>query len=555
MVILQFNKLIRNKWVWGAFAIVVSAAFCFDDLFRTREKEEAEVGSAGVLADENVDMKEFDVYASDARGYGRQRDDSASTFEVNKRAWNSLAAVKVAERNGVAVSDARLAEAVHRMFAGQDGAFNFENYSRIVAGELGLTPKDFEAYLRRQMTVRSGVMQTLLGSATWASPVEVEQSLADLTDVFTVKVASFAQDPVAAAKIKLDDAGLRKWYDANLKKLALPERIKIRYVRFDAASSNVLARMTVSEDEMRDYYDAVAADEYKTKDTNGVETVKAFDEVRGQIEKKLRQIAAVTFYETNLTRRAYANFAEGEDRKASRVDKIAAEEGAKVRESDWFAIDGEFVEGFMVRRDTVAPGARNFVDEVAGLDPSVADFRYAILSSDRYVWLVEKSAVSEPHTPSFEDAKSRIGAQALRDAKADAFKAEVDAVIAKGVDAVVATKQVSTNLTFAVADLRYGTFPDQYAVVQAAKGLKKGEMSAFTLTGAGRAVVVVCVDRIPGDAAQTVMMRPQARDQIASSQLGHLTETWGDWNLRRLGLKTVYETAIEEPAEEASPES
>ena len=83
MVILQFNKLIRNKWVWGAFAIVVSAAFCFDDLFRTREKEEAEVGSAGVLADENVDMKEFDVYASDARGYGRQRDDSASTFEVN----------------------------------------------------------------------------------------------------------------------------------------------------------------------------------------------------------------------------------------------------------------------------------------------------------------------------------------------------------------------------------------------------------------------------------------------------------------------------------------
>ena len=36
MVIHQFNKLIRNKWVWGVFAIIVSAAFCFEDLFSTR---------------------------------------------------------------------------------------------------------------------------------------------------------------------------------------------------------------------------------------------------------------------------------------------------------------------------------------------------------------------------------------------------------------------------------------------------------------------------------------------------------------------------------------
>ena len=35
MVILQFNKLIRNKWVWGVFAVTVCAAFCFDDLFRS----------------------------------------------------------------------------------------------------------------------------------------------------------------------------------------------------------------------------------------------------------------------------------------------------------------------------------------------------------------------------------------------------------------------------------------------------------------------------------------------------------------------------------------
>ncbi|MBQ6137348.1 MAG: DUF1868 domain-containing protein [Kiritimatiellae bacterium] len=550
MVILQFNKLIRNKWVWGVFAILVSAAFCFDDLFTTRGKEEMSEGEAGILAGEKIGLREFERLASEARGLGRQRDDRASTFEVNKRAWRNLAALKVAEKDGVAISDARLSETIRQMFAGQGGAFDFNRYSRYLADELGLTPKDFESYLRRQMTVGDGVMRTLLGAAAWASPLEVDQSLADITDVFTVKVASFAQDPAEAAKIKVDDAGLKKWYDANVQKLALPERIKLRYVKFDAAKPEVMAKMAVSEDEMRDYYDAVAADEYKTKDTNGVETVKAFDEVKGQIEKKLRQIAAVTFYETNLTRRAYANFAEGEDRKASRIDKIAAEEGAKVEESGWFSVSGKYVEGFMVRRESVAPGAKSFVDDIAALDPDVADFRYAVILSDRYVWLAERSALSEAHTPTFEEAKDKIGAQALRDARADAFKSEVEAVIAKGADAVLASKQVSTNLTFSVSDMRYGMFPDQYAVVQAAKGLKKGGISEFTPTGTGRAVVVVCVDRVPGDAAQSVIMRPQVRDQIASAQLRRLSDIWGDWNLERMGLTAGSAAQITEVADE-----
>ena len=32
MVIHQFNKLIRNKWLWGAFAVIVGGAFAFDFL-------------------------------------------------------------------------------------------------------------------------------------------------------------------------------------------------------------------------------------------------------------------------------------------------------------------------------------------------------------------------------------------------------------------------------------------------------------------------------------------------------------------------------------------
>ena len=53
MVIHQFNKLIRNKWVWGVFAIAISAFFAFDflvaDLNRSASDDRSSTG-AGTLA-------------------------------------------------------------------------------------------------------------------------------------------------------------------------------------------------------------------------------------------------------------------------------------------------------------------------------------------------------------------------------------------------------------------------------------------------------------------------------------------------------------------------
>ena len=59
MVILQFNKLIRNKWVWGAFAVVISAAFCLDGLFTPDRGESNASGEAGLLDGKSVKASEF----------------------------------------------------------------------------------------------------------------------------------------------------------------------------------------------------------------------------------------------------------------------------------------------------------------------------------------------------------------------------------------------------------------------------------------------------------------------------------------------------------------
>ena len=549
MVIQKFNKLIRNKWIWGAFAVAVSAAFCFDDLFTSRGREERETGNAGLLAGKAVDAKEFVAIAEDVRGIGRNRDWQRKSGEVNREAWEEYAALAVADGDGLSATDVDVQAAIRRDRTFQSGgAFSFARYQGLLR-ENGMTPERFEEYLKRRLTLQR-VGQAVLASAAWASPMEMDQAIADMTDVFTVRVAKFSQDKKEADAVKVDDAALKAWYDKNVKSLELPERIKIRYIKFDATDAKVLAKMNVSTNEMHDLYDTTI-DRYTSTDTNGVEKVKAFEEVCGELESELRRIAAVQYFETNANFRAYAvKAAPG----ASRLDEIAKEDGLKVETSDWFATDGSAKEGFMTSVSLVCPGANGLKEAVAELDPSSEDLRYAVVSSDRAVWLVERAEVSAKHIPTFEEAKDAIRPRALRDAKADAFKAKVEAVAKGGAAAVEAVKGCSTNITFCVADMRQGvgpSFEDQFLVAYAASKLQKGEVSEFTLAGTSKAILVVCKDRVAGDAAKAMVMRSQVRDELAMLQARQLPEAWQKWNLERLGFEPGEISSVDDEEESA----
>lgn len=549
MVIQQFNKLIRNKWVWGAFAIVVSAAFCFDDLFSTRSNEERAQGEAGKLGEDAVPASDFSDCVNFVKDSGKGRETALDFAEANREAWKVYAALKTAEKDGVSISDARLAERIRMMFSFGDG-FSSARYEQLVRERLQKTPKQFEDSLRRSLALRDGIMHALLGSAIWASPVEIERKLADLTDKFTVKVARFTQSAAEAKSVKVDDKGLEAWYDKNAASLALPERIRIRYVRYSANDTNLLSRVTVTEDEMHDFYDT-ASDRYTVTDTNGVETVKTFAEVKGDIEKELRRIAALECLTTNLQRRAYANRKVNEDAKSSRLDEIAKADGAKVRTSSWFALDGAVVRGFMVPSRDVLPGARAFEETVAELDMDSEDLRYAVVSSDKNVWLIEKAEISPAHTPTFEEAKPYIRNRALEDAKADAFKASVAKIIAQGTNAVLSAKNVSSNITFVAADLAQGAFPDQHAIVSAAMKLDAGGISELVTlprvaAGSLNGLVVVCEAREPGDLVTRGVREDAVRNELIYGRLSELYDAWLEDNLNRLGFTTTALSSVEE---------
>ena len=204
----------------------------------------------------------------------------------------------------------------------------------------------------------------------------------------------------------------------------------------------------------------------------------------------------------------------------------------------------------MKRVTSICPGATGFAEAVAELDSSSEDLRYAVIVSERAVWLVEKVETSPKHTPTFEEAKKSIQPRVLRDARAEAFKASVEAIAKGGAKAVLAQKNVSTNITFSVSDMSRGSFDDQMHVVRAAMKLYKGEVSEFTLTGVGRAILVVCVDRFQGDAAKAEILRSQVRNDIAMLQQRQLPEEWMKWNLDRMGFEAGEISSVEEAAEE-----
>ena len=550
MVIHQFNKLIRNKWIWGAFAIAISAFFAFDflvaDLGRSSADDRSSSG-AGTLGGEAVDARLFSDLVEEVRGFGQQRDWKRNAGEVNRTAWENYAALTVAGKDGLEATDAEIQAMIrHDPSFQQNGGFSFVLYQALLR-QNGLTPERFEAYLKRRTTLMR-VGQAVLASATWTSPMELDQAIADMTDSFTVKVATFKQEKKDADAVKVDDEALKKWYEENKASLELPERTKIRFVKYSATDPLILAKMTVTEDEMRDRYD-VTIDKYTSTDTNGVEKVKKFEEVKKGIEKELRQIAAVQYYETNLNNRVYGVKPTGG---ASRLDEIAKEDGVKVETSDWFSTSGGYQDGFMKRISQICPGAQGLAEVVAELDSSSEDLRYGIVTSDKAAWLIERAETSAKHVPTFEEAKDAIRPRALRDAKAEAFKRSVEAIAKQGAKAVEQVKGISTNITFTVADLRNGgsSFENQMAVARAAMKLQKGEVSEFTLTGTGRAILVVCEERFAGDAAKAMVLRSQIRDDLATLQMRQIPESWKKWNLERIGFEPGEISSVESAVEE-----
>ena len=553
MVIHHFNRIIRNKWIWGAFAVTISVFFAFDFLFTGRDDEGRSSGGAGMLGDRDVSGSEFRALVDDVRGYGNQRNRDLSDTEVNRRAWEELAALDVAKGLHLTATDDEVRDAISHdpSFRGEGGTFNMRLYEAVLRAN-SLTPEIFEAYLKRRLTLMK-LSRSVLGSASWVSPMELDGAVNDVTDKYTVRVASFSDRD--GSKVKLSDAELEEYYKENTNSIAMPDCITVKYVKYPADDAKRLAQFKITEDEMRDHYDATSS-RFETQTTNGVIT-KKFEEVKGIIEKELQIIASVEAYRTNLLFRAFPNDAQVSTAKVDRLEKIAAEDKMKVNVSPLFSPSGTgYVAGFMSRPEAFAPGVPGFAAAAAELDPESEDLRYGVVAGSNVVYLIERDSFVKAHVPPFSEAKSIIRPRALSAARAKAFKAAVEkqralaaAAVAKGqpFDAkALAAQSVTTSITFTVSSLQRDSFADSRYVASAVMKLSKGQISEFIPTAnPTRGLLVYVENRVPGDAADAQMVRPQLRDELSSMSASDVPAAWNRWNLERLGFTTTQMSTVE----------
>jgi len=569
VVIHHFNRLIKNKWVWGVFAVAISVFFAFDFLFRgDSDGGRSSSGAAGKLGGKDVPGTFFNQLVNDVRGFGRGRDNTTPAAEVNRKAWQNAAALAVAKSANLEATDEDVRAAIRRerAFQNEGGAFDNDRY-KMLLGEAGMSPEMFEDQLKRRITLNK-LQQVVLGSAAWASPAELETAINDVTDKFTVRVAAFTDKD--ASKVTIDDKGIEAYYKDNTNSIALPDCVTVKFARFDAASSNRLAQFTIAAEEVSNHWDVVQDESrFKVttkKGTNTVTEVMSLEKAWPMVERDLKLAASLEAYRTNLLFRVYPQDDKALDPKVDRLEKIAAEEKVKVETSKPFALDGRgFVKGFMVRANQIAPGCDGFSAAVAELDPDSAELRYGVVAGKDSVYLVERVSFIKAHVPTFAEAKEHIRADALADAKKKAFKANVEktralvaAELAKGKpfdEKMFAGATVSTQIVFSVATTQYNSFADSSYVSRGAMKLAKGQLSDFITTASPtRGLVVYVVDRTPGDASQVQMVRAQLRDELSRGAMMTLPAAWQEWNLNRMGFEPADFASVKASDEAAGSE-
>ena len=563
MFIHHFNRLIRNKWVWGVFAVIISAFFAFDFLIPRGDGNVRSGFAAGTLAGDEVKADEFRAFSGDIRGYGRSQRSDLSDMQVNKSAWENIAAVRTGEKLGLGVADDEVRDLILDMpyFKGAAGSFDMNVYEQVLR-ENGFNPELFEQVQSRSMAIEK-VAREVASSGSWVSPMEIDRAVQDMTDMMTVRVATFADK---AAAPKLDDAALQKYYESHTNSLALPDLVSVRFIKFDSNDEARYSKLVISDEEVQDYYDTVSA-RYETQTTNGV-VRKTLEEVKPELVKELQQSSLVDVLATNLIARVFES-AGGErvDGKAkeSMLDKIAAEEKMTVRTSPRFGAEGaHVVKGLMESAAAFAPGTEGFATAAFELDPDNEDFRYGVVRGTNCVYMIERASFTPAHVPSFEEAKAVIRQPAAKEAKEEAFKASVEKIADAAREALKGGKpfdasmfegaNVSTGLTFSAR--MPGSFPNSSTVSFAARKLRKGELSGFNEASPNTAVVVYMEDRKPGDLSMGSIMEKELRGDLARASYGDLFASWKEWNLNRLGLVPGDGFETKEPAaEEVADES
>jgi peptidyl-prolyl cis-trans isomerase D len=282
-------------------------------------------------------------------------------------------------RGNLRVSDTQLAQFIGDLPPFQDnGKFSRTRYEQLLAAQ-NMTPLVFEQRVRQEMTLAPLQEPIANGNITAMSNVERYLGLLDQqrqVSVTTVSADAFLKD------VKIDDAAVKAFYDANLGAFQVPDAVKIEYLALTPES--LMAQVKVDPEEVQKQYDTNVKQYIKPEERQASHILiavkpDATDADKAAAKQKAEALAA-------QARKTPAKFAELA--KQNSQDPGSAAQGGDLGS---FARDGSMVKPF---EDAVFTGKQG---DVVG--PVQTEFGWHV---------IRITGVKPGKTMSFDEAKAQI---------------------------------------------------------------------------------------------------------------------------------------------------
>jgi hypothetical protein len=562
MLITKFNRMIRNKWLWGGFAVVISIMFVgtFSPAKGGCYADKKNPHGSGQLYGETVSAEEFNMarfFELGMRSNANLNPEAAEHLRI--RTWKRLAALRTADRMGITVSDDQVGETICRdsNFA-VSGVFSKEKYRGFVENQLRVSVSSFESYVRQELTLRK--LAGVLEATIWTSPTELSQKLENLTDSLTVEYTTLNLSNTVG-QIKVSDDEVKEFFEANKEFFQIPEKVNVKYVAFPI--SNYLANAEIKDDDVREYYDNHIED-YSTPVTNDIAGTNdiaehmPLEEVKDGITEILRHDFAVLKAKDAATELVMALTPSDRDQKAPSFEAVAAASNLTVSTSVFFAMK-EKVPGLSVDR--------SFNKAAFDLEPDDPNrsFSDAIVGSNA-IYVIAANQKAEARTPDLEEVRNVAEPLARRASEKKLFLQKVTQVrdsIKKALEsgktftkaAEEAHLKVTTTKPFTIYETGMAETNDiehYEEFLPKITSLKKGEISE-PVEIKGGALLAYIAERTPGDLMAVETLRPQLVATLDRYRAEILFEDWCNFALAKAGFTNLVSETAEKQTSDETP--
>ena len=225
------HKGFSRKILWAVSAIIILSF----GLFGTAYRMDNVLNSAGKIYGQSVSLQDFQHAYLDGRDqaiikYGDQFFKSGQSLDLEGEAWSRLILLREARIRHIMATDKDVVALIASLpFFQQDGKFNQSLYENIVRsnGIFDRTPKDFEAGIRKQLTIRK-LLESIAGN-TAVTDEELKTEYVRHNEKIKLSYAVFP--PSAFDKgLTASDEEIRKFYEEHKETFRHPPMIAAQYI-------------------------------------------------------------------------------------------------------------------------------------------------------------------------------------------------------------------------------------------------------------------------------------------------------------------------------------